>query len=119
MRIVYKGNYIRMTCGEICLVPHGKLTKSQLNITNESQEVSPGPAGDHKAANAKARQTQDINDTNDPQKKNRLRTESKNILLEGLNRFHGTNLKLSSDLDQDTQIFGLHERPLNYPCIIF
>ena len=26
---------------------------------------------------------------------------SKSILLEGLNRFHGTNLKLSSDMDQD------------------
>ena len=27
---------------------------------------------------------------------------SRNILLEGLNRFHGTNLTLSSDVDQDT-----------------
>ena len=27
---------------------------------------------------------------------------SKNILLEGLNRFKGTNLNLSSDVDQDT-----------------
>ena len=27
---------------------------------------------------------------------------SKNILLEGLNWFHGTNLTLSSDVDQDT-----------------
>ena len=27
---------------------------------------------------------------------------SKNILLEGLNRFHGANLTLSSDVDQDT-----------------
>ena len=26
MRIVYKGNYIRMTCGEICLVPLPKQT---------------------------------------------------------------------------------------------
>ena len=31
-------------------LPHGKVTKTQLNITNESQEVSPFPAGDHKAA---------------------------------------------------------------------
>ena len=36
-------------------VPHltqdtnGKMTNSQLDITNESQEVSPFPAGDHKA----------------------------------------------------------------------
>ena len=32
---------------------------------------------------------QDINNTNDPQKKNRLLTVSKNISLEGLNQFHG------------------------------
>ena len=31
-------------------IPHGKMTKSQLNITNESQEGIPFPAGDHKAA---------------------------------------------------------------------
>ena len=27
---------------------------------------------------------------------------SKNTLLEGLNQFHGANLNLSSDVDQDT-----------------
>ena len=31
-------------------IPHGKVTKTHLNTTNESQEVSPFPAGDHKAA---------------------------------------------------------------------
>ena len=31
-------------------IPHGKVTKTQLNITNKNQEVSPFPAGDHKAA---------------------------------------------------------------------
>ena len=41
-------------------------------------------------------------DTNDPQNKYRLGTVSKNILLEGLNRFHGANLTLSSDVDQNT-----------------
>ena len=39
--------------------------------------------------------------TNDPQKKNSLGTVSKNILLEGLKRFHGKKLTLSSDVDQD------------------
>ena len=29
--------------------PNGKITNSQLDTTNESQEVSPFPAGDHKA----------------------------------------------------------------------
>ena len=43
-----------------------------------------------------------MNNTNDPQKKYRLGTVSKNILLEGFNRFHGANLTLSSDVDQDT-----------------
>ena len=30
------------------------------------------------------------------------KTVRKNILLEGLNRFHGANLTLNSDVDQDT-----------------
>ena len=55
---------------------------------------------------------------NDPQKKYRLGTVSKNILREGLNGFHGANLTLNSDVDQDTQIFGLHEIPLTYQYII-
>ena len=29
---------------------NGKVTTSQLDITNKSQEVSPFPAGDHKAS---------------------------------------------------------------------
>ena len=28
--------------------------------------------------------------------------------VEGLNRFHGANLTLSSDVDHDTEMFGLH-----------
>ena len=39
----------------------GKVTTSQLDITNESQEVSPFPTGDHKF---------------DPQKKQRIGTVS-------------------------------------------
>ena len=39
--------------------------------------------------------------TNDPQKKYRLGTVSKNILLEVLNRFHGTNLTFGSESDID------------------
>ena len=50
----------------------------------------------------------------DPQKKYRLGTVSKNSSLEGLNQFHGANLTLSSDVFQDTQMIGLHERPLTY-----
>ena len=51
---------------------------------------------------AKAWQSQDKNNTNDPQKKYHLGTVSKNILLEELNQFHSANLTLSSDVDQDT-----------------
>ena len=39
-------------------------------------------------------------------------------LLQGLNMFDSTNLTLISDLDQDTHMFGLHERSLTYRCII-
>ena len=51
----------------------------QSNIKNERQEVSPFPAGDHKAAmnRRKSMTKQDINNTNDPQKKYRLGTVSK------------------------------------------
>ena len=38
---------------------------------------------------------------NDPQKKHWLGTVSKIILLEVLNQFYGTNLTLSSDVEQD------------------
>ena len=78
--------------------------KTTINITNKSQEVSTFPAGDHKAAmnRPKSMTITDINNTNDPQKKYRLGMVSKNILLEGLNRFHSANLTLSSDVDQDT-----------------
>ena len=39
---------------------------------------------------------------NDPQKKYRLGTVSKNILLEGFIQFHGANLAINSDVYQDT-----------------
>ena len=59
--------------------------KSTINITTKSQEVSPFPEGDHKAAmnrRESMRNTRHKN-TYDPQKKYRLGTISKNILLEG------------------------------------
>ena len=72
---------------------NGKVTTLQPDITNESQEVSSFPAGDHNAkTNRSARKhitKQDRNNINDPQKKHRLGTVSKNVYLEGLNRFNG------------------------------
>ena len=70
----------------------GKWQKTQLNITNESQEQV---TKRQHWMDSKACQTQDIDNTNYPQKKYRLGTVSKNILPEGLNRFHSANLTLS------------------------
>ena len=61
---------------------NGKVTTSQLDITNESQEVNPFPASDHKAStNRRAVHEsitkQDRNNINDPQKKNSLGAVSK------------------------------------------
>ena len=54
------------------------------------QEVSPFPAGDHKAAMNRCESMRN--------------TRHKKIL--------------SSDVDQDTYIFGLHDRTLAYECVI-
>ena len=80
-------------------IPHltqdtnGKVTYPQLDTTNESQEVSPFPAGDHKAHINRHIQMHNIYKTEknikDPQKKYRLGTVRKIFLLAGLNRFNG------------------------------
>ena len=76
--IFYKVSKGAKTRNQYNQVPHltqytnGKVTKSQLDTTNESQEVSPFPAGDHKAhinKHTKAQQAQDRKNINDPQKK--------------------------------------------------
>ena len=64
----------------------------------ENQEVSPFLAGDHKAAMNRQDSTTDTK--KDPKKKHRLGTVS-TFLQDGLNLFHGTNLTLISDVDQD------------------
>ena len=82
---------------------NGKVTTSQLDITNESQEVSPShqvTTRHHQTVVHESITKQDRNNINYPQKMHRLGTVSKNILLEGLKRC--TNLTLSSDVDQDT-----------------
>ena len=77
LRKVSKGAKIRNRYDQ---VPHltqdtnGKVTNSQLDTTNESQEVSPFPAGDHKAHIYKTDAHKDIANTRqnknikDPQK---------------------------------------------------
>ena len=57
-----------------------KVTDSQLDTTNESQKVSPFPAGDHKAQIKRRTQRHNKRKTEnikDPQKKYRLGTVSK------------------------------------------
>ena len=83
---------------------HMESSKCTINITNKCQEVSPFPSGDHKAAmNRRKGMTNTRHNINDPQKKYRLGTVSKNIFLEGCKLVSlCVNLTTSSDLDQDT-----------------
>ena len=71
---------------------NGKVITSQLDITNESQEVSPSQQVTTRHQQTDVHESitkQDRNNINDPQKKHHLGTVSKSILLEGLNRFNG------------------------------
>ena len=72
---------------------NGKVKTSKLDITNESQEVtalSQQVTTRHQQTDVHESITkQDRNNINDPQKTHPLVTVSKNILLEGLNRFDG------------------------------
>ena len=83
------------------LIPH--LTKDTIldsdkstrkHHKQESQEVSPFPAGDHKAA-------RNIQDSMANYKRIHKRSRSVRKLLEGFNMFDGTNLTLISDVGQD------------------
>ena len=88
---VSKGAKIRNRYNQVPYLTHdtnGKVTNSQLdttNTTNESQEVSPFPAGDHKAHINRHAQRHSKHKTeqkiNDPQKKYRLGTVSKIFYL--------------------------------------
>ena len=81
---VTKGSKIRNRYNQVQNLTqdtNGKVKNSQLDTTNESQEVSPFPAGDHKAhinkqaqsiANASQKKT-----IKDPQMKYRIETVSK------------------------------------------
>ena len=80
--------------------------KLTADTTNESQEVSPFPAGDLKALINRRAQRHSKHKT---EQKHEISTKEKppwngqkNILLEGLNRFNGANLTHNSDVDQDT-----------------
>ena len=70
---------------------NGKETTSQLDITNDSQEVNPSQQVTTRPQQTDVHESitkQDRNNINGPQKKHHLGTVSKNILLEGLNWFN-------------------------------
>ena len=93
---VSKGAKIRSRYNQ---VPHptqdtnGKVTHSQLDTTNESQEVSPFPAGDHKAHINRGAQRHCKHKKEQKHKRSTKEAPpwngQSNILLEGLNRFNG------------------------------
>ena len=81
---VSKGAKIRNRYNQVPHLTHdtnGKVTNSQSDTTNKSQEVSPFPAGDHKAHINKRAQRHSKHKTEenikDQQKKYRLGTVSK------------------------------------------
>ena len=92
-------------------VPHltqdtnGKVTGLKLDTPNESQEVSPFPAGDHKAHINRRAQRHSKHKTEknmkDPQWSTALERSVK-YFTGGFNQFQGANLTLDSDVDQDT-----------------
>ena len=79
----------------------GKVTNSQLDTRNESQEASPFPAGDHINRRAQRPSKHKIEkNINDPQKKYHLGTVSK-YFTGGLKQVSRPNLTLNSDMDED------------------
>ena len=94
-------------------VPHptkdtnGKVTNSQLDTTNESQEVSPFPAGDHKAHINRRTQRHSKHKTEQKHKRSTKEVPPWNGQLKyftgGLKPVsRRANLTLNSDVDQDT-----------------
>ena len=73
-------------------MPHGKVTKIQLASPKRAKRW-PQVTTRQQWTDTKAWETQDTKNTNGLQ-------------------------KMCSEMDQDTLMFGLHERPLAYQCII-
>ena len=85
---------------------NGKMTTSKLDITNESQEVSPFPAVDHKASINRRTRNHNKNKTKITQmipKRSIALERSLKYITGGLKPVsRRTILILSSDVDQDT-----------------
>ena len=101
-----KGAKIRNRYNQVPHLTHDtnvKVTNSQLDTTNEGQEVSPFPAGNHKAHINRRTQRHSKQKT---EKKtlniHKRSTALECILLESLNQFHRAKRTLNSDVDQET-----------------
>ena len=68
----------------------------------ESPEVSPFPAGDHKATRNRQNKTPRTKATKKIHKRRPALERSVRKLLAGLNQFYGANLTRNSDVDKDT-----------------
>ena len=75
-----------------------------------SQTRAKGSAVSQQVTTRHKQTKQDRNSINDPQKKHCLGTVSKNILLEGLNRFNGapTSLVVQMWIKTHIHVFSLH-----------
>ena len=82
-----------------------KSNKLTADTTNKSLEVSPFPAGDHKAHINRRTQRHSKHKTEQKHKRSKKGVPpwngQSNILLEGFNRFNGANLTLNSDVYQE------------------
>ena len=87
-------------------VPHltqdtnGKVTNSQLDTTNESQEVSLIPAGDHKANINRRSQRHSKHKTEKIKKIHKRNTALERSVKYFMGGLNGTNLTLNADLDK-------------------
>ena len=92
------------------------MTNSQLYTTDESQEVGPFPAGGHNAQINSCVQKHNKHKTEKnikgPQKRSIALERSVKYFTVGFKQVSRRQPTLNSDVDQDTYIFGLHERPL-------
>ena len=82
---------------------NGKVTNSQLDTANESQEVSLFPAGDHKAhilRRAQRHSKPKIEKTYKSHKRSTALERSLKYLIGGLKQVHSANLTLNSDMNQ-------------------
>ena len=88
------------------MIPHGKVTNRQLDITNESPDVSPFPAGDHMAPIHRRARKHNKNKTEITQmihkRSTALERSVKILNWKAFDQFHCANLALNSHVDQDT-----------------